>query len=35
MQNTYEYQGQPLTTKKAKKLILEHFEGDYTRQETY
>lgn len=33
MQNTYEYQGQPLTTKIAKKLIRENFEGDRTVQE--
>ncbi len=33
MQNTYEYQGQPLTPTIAKKLILEHFGGEYRLQE--
>ena len=33
MQNTYEFQGQPLTPRIAKRLILEHFEGERTLQE--
>ena len=34
MQNTYEFQGQPLTPKRAEKLIMEHFkEGEYKLQD--